>query len=370
MLNLRGKYRSFYPSPLIYFKILALKSLPKSLFLQATVKMRKDSFRSFGNLLKKSSKIVIVTHFSPDGDAMGSSLALHLFLKKLGKKTQVIVPNAYPDFLHWLPDNKKVVIYDKEKVKADKHLKAADLIFTLDFNSYKRLEGLGKAIEAASAQKVLIDHHQQPDDYASFYFYDTHACSTCELVFDFIVGLGHSKLIDKKIAACLYTGLMTDTGSFRFPSVNAHTHEILAQLLKTGLVPSEVHSAVYDSYSLDRLKLLGYALNEKLHIVEGYPVAYFTLTEKELNRFNYQKGDTEGLVNYPFSIKGIQVCALLNETDAYIKMSFRSKGKIDMNKFARENFSGGGHINAAGGKSTESLKATEEKLVREIKKLF
>lgn len=332
--------------------------------------MRKDSFKSFQNLLKKSSKIVIVTHFSPDGDAMGSSLGLHLFLKKLGKKTQVIVPNAYPDFLHWLPDNNKVLIYDKNKLKAEKQLAQADLIFTLDFNSYKRLEGLGDALANSSATKVLIDHHQQPDDYASYYFYDTKACSTCELVYDFIVGLNHKKLIDKKIAACLYTGLMTDTGSFRFPSVNAHTHEILAGLLETGLVPADVHSAVYDSYSYDRLKLLGYALSEKLKVIDGYPVAYFTLTEKELNRFNYQKGDTEGLVNYPFSIKGIKVCALLNETDSYIKMSFRSKGKIDMNKFARSFFNGGGHINAAGGKSSESLTGTEEKFITEIKKLF
>ncbi len=332
--------------------------------------MRKDSFKSFQNLLKKSSKIVIVTHFSPDGDAMGSSLALHLFLKKLGKKTQVIVPNAYPDFLHWLPDNNKVLIYDKNKVKAEKHLAQADLIFTLDFNSYKRLEGLGEALADATAPKVLIDHHQQADDYAAYYFYDTRACSTCELVYDFIVGLKHKNLIDKKIAACLYTGIMTDTGSFRFPSVNVHTHEILAGLLATGLVPAEVHSAVYDSYSYDRIKLLGYALSEKLKIVEGFPVAFFKRNEKELNRFHYQKGDTEGLVNYPFSIKGIKVCALLNETDSYIKMSFRSKGKLDMNKFARSFFNGGGHINAAGGKSNESLSSTEEKFITEIKKLF
>jgi phosphoesterase RecJ-like protein len=332
--------------------------------------MRRDSFIKFKNLIKKSTNIVIVTHWSPDGDAMGSSLGLHLLLKKLGKKSHVIVPNGYPDFLHFLPANKSVIIYEKDKNKGLKRIQQADLIFTLDFNNFKRLEGLGPALSDSSAPKVLIDHHQQPDTYPDLYFHDTAACSTCELVYDFMEGLGHKKLLDKKIAACLYTGLMTDTGSFRFPSVTARTHEIIAELIKTGLQPSEIHSAVYDSYSLDRLKLLGYALNEKLKIIEGYPIAYFLLTEKELQRFHYQKGDTEGLVNYPFSIKGIEVCALFNETSDYTKISFRSKGKIDMNQYARKYFEGGGHINAAGGKSTLSLPETEEKFIKTIKELF
>ena len=332
--------------------------------------MRRDSFIKFKNLIKKSTNIVIVTHWSPDGDAMGSSLGLHLLLKKLGKKSQVIVPNGYPDFLHFLPANKSVIIYEKDKNKALRRIKQADLIFTLDFNNFTRLEGLGPALSDSAAPKVLIDHHQQPDTYPDLYFHDTAACSTCELVYDFMAGLGHKKLLDKKIAACLYTGLMTDTGSFRFPSVTARTHEIIAELIKTGLQPSEIHSAVYDSYSLDRLKLLGYALNEKLKIIEGYPIAYFLLTEKELQRFHYQKGDTEGLVNYPFSIKGIEVCALFNETSDYTKISFRSKGKIDMNQYARKYFEGGGHINAAGGKSTLSLPETEEKFIKTVKELF
>lgn len=332
--------------------------------------MQKDSFAKFKNLLKNSRKAAIVTHWSPDGDAMGSSLALQIFLNKYGNSAKVIVPNAYPEFLHWLPGHKGVINFEKNKASALKWLKDADLIFTLDFNSYSRLEDLGLAIAASTAPKVLIDHHQQADKYPDYYFYDTAACSTCELVFDFIVGLGQKKLIDKHIAACLYTGLMTDTGSFRFPSVNAKTHEILAELLKTGIQPSEIHSAVYDSYSLNRLKLLGFALNEKLKMVEGYPVAYFTLNEKELNRFQYQKGDIEGLVNYPFSIKGIKVCALFNETDNYVKISFRSKGKIDMNKFARTYFQGGGHINAAGGKSNENLELTEQKFIEKVKELF
>lgn len=332
--------------------------------------MQKDSFPKFKKLLKSSEKIAIVTHWSPDGDAMGSSLALYLFLEKLGKKVNVIVPNAYPEFLQWLPGNKKVLNFQDNEAKGEKILNAADIIFTLDFNSYKRLEKLGAILERTTAPKVLIDHHQQPDQYATLYFHDVEACSTCELIFDFIVGLGEKKLIDKKIAACLYTGLMTDTGSFRYSSVTYKTHLILAELLKTGIVPADIHSAVYDSYSFNRLKLLGFALNEKLKTIEGYPVAYFTLSEKELEKFNYQKGDIEGLVNYPFSIKGIKVCALFNESDSYVKISFRSKGKIDMNAFARSYFSGGGHINAAGGKSSESLNATESKFIELVKTLF
>jgi phosphoesterase RecJ-like protein len=333
--------------------------------------MRKDSFLKFKKLLKNSKKITIVTHWSPDGDAMGSSLALYHYLLKSGKIAQVIVPNSYPEFLHWLPANNKVLNFEKDPKAVSKAIDASDAIFTLDFNSFKRLEDLGKLLENSKAPKVLIDHHQQPESYPSYYFYDTQACSTCELIYDFIVGLGDKKLIDKKIAACLYTGLLTDTGSFRYPSVNSNTHFIVSELIKTGISPSDIYSAVYDNYSLNRLKLLGYALNEKLRMVEGYPVAYFVLSEKELLRFNYRKGDTEGLVNFPFSIKGIKVCALFNETeDEIIKVSLRSKGKLDMNKFARNFFEGGGHINAAGGKSKIGLPETEAKFVEAIKTLF
>jgi phosphoesterase RecJ-like protein len=332
--------------------------------------MHKDSFQKFRKLLKNTKKIAIVTHWSPDGDAIGSSLGLYHFLLKLGKNITVIVPNAYPDFLHWMPANKKVINFQENEVKAIKILNSAEVIFTLDFNSYKRLEKLGGILEQTNAKKVLIDHHRQPDDYADYYFHDIKACSTCELIYDFIVGLGAKNLIDKKIAACLYTGMMTDTGSFRYSSVTYRTHLILSELLKTGIIPSDIYSAVYDNYSLDRLKLLGFALNEKLKLIEGFPVAYFTLTEKELDRFNYQKGDIEGLVNYPFSIKGIKVCALLNETDDHVKISLRSKGKLDMDKFARNYFNGGGHINAAGGKSKENLASAERRFVEQIKTLF
>lgn len=332
--------------------------------------MKKDSFLNFNKLLKSSHKIAIVTHWSPDGDAIGSSLALFHYLSKLGKSVKVIVPNSYPEFLQWMPGNAKILNFELAELKVKKALLDAEVIFTLDFNSYKRLEKLGKILEKTSAKKVLIDHHRQPDNFADLYFHDIHACSTCELVYDFIVGLKGKKFIDKKIAACIYTGLMTDTGSFKFPSVNSKTHEIVGELLKTGLKPHQIHSAVYDNYSANRLRLFGYALSEKLKIMDGYPVAYFSLSEAELKRFNYQKGDTEGLVNYPFMIKGIKVCALFTETDSMVKISLRSKDTFDVNQFARNHFEGGGHLNAAGGKSKEALAPTVEKFVEQIKSLF
>lgn len=333
--------------------------------------MQKDSFLKFKNVIKKANNIVITTHWSPDGDAMGSSLAIYNYLLQLDKSVKVVVPNAYPEFLDWLPGNKNVIIHQKNEAKVEKLVKAADLIFTLDYNSFKRIEKLGLLLEKATAPIVLIDHHQQPDKYATYYFHDVAACSTCELIYELIAGMGHKKMIDKKIAACLYTGLMTDTGSFRYPSVTAKTHMVLSELLKTGMVPADVHSAVYDTYSYERLKLLGYLLSEKMELVKDVPAAYFAITEKELKKFNYQKGDTEGIVNYPFSIKGIKVCAMFMESEeGYIKISFRSKGKIDVNKFARDHFSGGGHINAAGGKSTQTLEETANKFTSLVKTLF
>ncbi|MBA3664973.1 MAG: bifunctional oligoribonuclease/PAP phosphatase NrnA [Bacteroidetes bacterium] len=325
--------------------------------------MRKDSFPKFKGLIKKCSNIVIVTHWSPDGDAIGSSLGLYHYLKALKKTVTVVVPNEYPEFLQWMPGNKHILNFEKDAAKVNKSIAKADVIFTLDFNTLKRIEKLGAEIEKSKAPKILIDHHQQPDNYPTYYFHDVNACSTCELIFDFIVGLGGKKLIDKKIASCLYVGLMTDTGSFRYSSVNSKTHMIISELLKTGIIPSDIHSAIYDTYSEERMKLLGYALSEKMTIIKGLPVAYIALTEAELKKFDYKKGDTEGLVNYPFAIKGIKACALFNEGEGGVKLSFRSKGKIDVNKFARAHFNGGGHINAAGGKAHDSLENTVKKFI-------
>lgn len=326
--------------------------------------MHKDPFPKFKALLKKSENIVIVTHYNPDGDAMGSSLALYNYLVKVGKNVSVITPNDYPEFLNWLPGNKKVIQFSTNPKKAGALVNKSDLIFTLDFNNYSRLEGLGELLKSSDAQKVIIDHHQQPDNYATLYYHDVKACSTCELIYEFIVGLGGKKLIDKAIASCLYTGIMTDTGSFRFDSVTPTTHHILAHLLETGIVPSDIHSAIYDTYSESRVKLLGYCLTEKMVVIPEMQTAYMALSEKELQRFNNQKGDTEGIVNYPFSIKGITFSAFFTEAEGKIKISFRSKGKFDVNQFARKHFNGGGHINAAGGRgNTSNLQQTVEEFL-------
>lgn len=316
--------------------------------------MQKDSFPKFKSLINKSNEIVIVTHFSPDGDAMGSSLALYSYLIKIGKKVTVITPNEYPDFLHWLPNNKKVIEYSKNPKKSADLIKKSDLIFTLDFNNYSRLEGLGSLLAQSTAKKILIDHHQQPDDYATLYYHDVTACSTCQLVYEFICGIGGKKLIDKDIAACIYTGIMTDTGSFRYDSTSAQTHLILSELLSTGIKPAEIHGAIYDTYSESRMKLLGYCLTEKMIVLKEFETAYISLSADELSKFNFQKGDTEGIVNYPFGIKGIKFCAFFSESDGKIKISFRSKKNFDVNQFARKHFNGGGHINAAGGRGNNA----------------
>jgi phosphoesterase RecJ-like protein len=332
--------------------------------------MTKGSLRTFQKKLRKSHHIVIVTHWNPDGDAVGSSLGLWHYLKNNGKKPCVIVPNSFPEFLDFLPGSKNILNYQQNESRAQKVLTNADLIFTLDFNSFKRLDQMGPFLEKTSAPKVLIDHHPTPDDYAEFSFHDAKACSTSELIFKLIRDLKGLKYLDKKTACCIYTGIMTDTGSFRYPCVNAETHRIVAELVKSGITPADIHSAVYDSYSYNRLRLIGYAISQKLKIIPGLPVAYITIAKKELEEYKYEKGDLEGLVNYPLSIKGIKVSALLNETDNHVKLSFRSKGASDVNLFARKHFKGGGHMNAAGGKSLRSLSETEKKFVETISKIF
>ncbi|MGE0569364.1 MAG: bifunctional oligoribonuclease/PAP phosphatase NrnA [Bacteroidia bacterium] len=327
------------------------------------MKSKKDSFSKIKQVLKKSKVVSIVTHMNPDGDAIGSSLALALILRKNGIKAEVIVPNAFPAFLNWMKGTKGIINFEKNPAKAKSVLNKSDLVFILDFNNMKRIEGLGDYISSLSTPKFLIDHHQQPEAFPSYYFFDVKACSTCELVYDLIKGCGYRSKLDKDIAACLYTGLMTDTGSFRFSSVSSKTHMILADLLSTKLDQSQIHSNVYDTYSRNRMKLLGQALNNMV-VLPNEKVAYISLSAKELKKYQYEKGDTEGMVNVPFQINGIVFCALFVESDGYVKISFRSKGKIDVNQFARNYFNGGGHVNAAGGRSYSSLKDTVASFVK------
>ncbi len=328
--------------------------------------MHKNSATQFKRAIEKANTISIVTHWSPDGDAMGSSLALYHFLKLFKKKVKVIVPNDYPNFLKWLPGNKEVLNHSSERKKTETYIEKSDLIFTLDFNSVSRIEELGKVIVKNPCIKIMIDHHQQPENYAQLYYHDVEASSTCELIYEFISLLKGKNLINTKIATCIYTGILTDTGGFRFPSTSSKTHKIAADLIEKGINHSDIYNAVHDDNTENRLKLLGFCLSEKMQVFPQFHAALISLTQKEQDKFNFERGDTEGVVNYPLSIRGIKLSAFFAERDGIIKISFRSKGKFDVNVFARKYFSGGGHKNAAGGKSTEKM----EDVIKRFKQLL
>ena len=331
--------------------------------------MKKKLQKEFIQILNKPKKVVIIPHKNPDGDALGSTLALNFFLNKTGHQSHVVSPNEYPDFLNWLPGQEGILKHTTETDKSVELIKAADLIFTLDFNSLGRVEMLEPHINTSSAKKIMIDHHQEPSDYADIMYSDSNIGSTCEMVYNLISHLDAAQ-IDQKIATCLYTGIMTDTGSFRFPSTTPKTHHVIAELIDKGANHSEIHQNIYDTFTFDRLRLLGTALTN-LKKTEDLPVVYITISQEELNRNNFKKGDTEGFVNYGLSLVGISVAVIMieNEQEQIIKMSFRSKGAFSVNDFARTYFNGGGHHNAAGGASKLSLSETESKFINSISKV-
>jgi phosphoesterase RecJ-like protein len=321
--------------------------------------------------IDKANYIVITTHKSPDGDAIGSSLGLYHYLKNRGKEVVVIVPDAFPDFLKWMSLSDEIVYFDKNKDEAINHIEKSDLIFSLDYNALNRIGDLGEVIGLSNANKIVIDHHQNPQEFANHYYVDTNCCSTAQLIYEFLDDLGSIDSLTKEIAECLYCGIMTDTGSFRFPSTTAKTHRIIAHFLTLGVNGSKIHEEVYDTYSEDRLRLIGYALTQKMKVFPEHSAAYISLSQEELKEFNFQKGDTEGLVNYPLSINGIKFAALITEKEKDISMSMRSKDDFYVNDFANEHFQGGGHIYAAGGKSDLSLEETIikfEGLLKQLKK--
>ena len=310
-------------------------------------------------LLSTPKKIVIVPHKNPDGDAMGSTLGLCQFLKKLGHTATVIAPNAYPDFLKWIPGTEDVLIHEMDTKTSEAHILSADLIFTLDFNALHRCGAMGAPIANAEAIKIMIDHHQQPDAYAQYVYSDVSMCSTSQMVYHFIEKMERLDLIDIATGEALYTGIMTDTASFRFPLTTSTTHKVIAHLIDIGVEKSKIHNAVYDTNSFGRLQLLGCAMNN-LRFLENHHTAYITLTNKELDAHGFKKGDTEGLVNYGLSLKGAKFAAIFieHQEESIIKISFRSKGDFDVNKFARNHFNGGGHNNASGGRSDLNLEDT------------
>ena len=324
--------------------------------------MKKEDLQAVSLLLSTPKKIVIIPHRSPDGDAMGSTLALYHFLIKLNHKPVVIAPNEFPDFLAWLPGSETVLVYENDKNYTTKVLQESELIFTLDFNALHRTGEMENVLKNLIVPFVMIDHHQSPDNYAEITYSDTQFGSTCEMVYNFIVDLGQKNLIDKTIATCIYTGILTDSGSFRFPKTTGTTHRIIAELIDLGAENTKIPSLLFDNNSYESLQLLGRAL-QNMKVFPEYKTAYITLSQEELDQFNYVKGDTEGIVNYGLSIKGIDFAAIFIEhtSEKIIKISFRSQGNFDVNQFARNYFNGGGHINAAGGKSTSNLKETVEK---------
>lgn len=316
-------------------------------------------FTELKEYLSQPRNIVIIGHRNPDGDAIGSTLGLKHYLDKKGHTTQVVMPNEYPDFLHWVPGSETVKRFDRQNNQSVKALSKSDIVFLLDFNALHRVgSDMQNTLEQYENDFALIDHHQQPDDFTYMYS-DTSMSSTCQMVYNFIEMMGEVALIDKNIATCLYTGIMTDTGSFRFRSTTSTTHRIIADLIDKGAENDRIHSNIYDSNSYNRLLLLGQALSN-MKVLPEYKTAFITLTEAEKKQFNYEKGDTEGVVNYALSLKGIVFAAIFieDEEQGIVKISFRSKGTFSVNKFARNYFNGGGHDNAAGGKSEDTLENT------------
>lgn len=313
------------------------------------------------SLLATPQKIVITTHHKPDGDAMGSSLGLYGYLIQKGHHVKVITPTDYPLFLHWMPNNSDVVIFTEETEKAAKLVEEAAIIFCLDFNTLSRINELGELVRAASAKKVMIDHHLEPEDFDDYRHWDINACAAAQLVYDFIVNqLDDEKGINKDVAACLYTGIMTDSASFRFPLATSNVYRIAANLIDLGAEHWKIHQLVYDNASEDRLRFLGYCLSNKLEVFHEFNTAIITVTKDELAKYHSTTGDTEGVVNYALSINGIRLAALIIERPDKVKLSLRSTGDFPANEICKKYFNGGGHRNAAGGASEKSLTAVIE----------
>ena len=318
-----------------------------------------QAIEQFYPILNQPFKAVITAHQKPDGDAMGSTLGLYHFLKQLGHEVTVISPTNWAQFLDWMPGVDQVIDFEANKKEASEIVAAADYVFCLDFNILHRTKYLEPIIRDAKALKILIDHHQQPDTPSFAYgISDVKMSSTCEMIYDFIVQSGHSNLINIDIATCLYTGLMTDTGSFRFPSTTASVHKIVAHLKELGLQHAKIHENIYDNSTEGRLKFMGNAFLNRMTVLPEFKTAVMAIPKSDIYKFELKTGDTEGLVNYLLSIEGIKFAAILIDREEERKWSFRSKGNFDVNIFARTHFEGGGHANAAGGRSSKSVDET------------
>lgn len=299
--------------------------------------------------IEKAQKIVLVTHLSPDGDAMGSSLGLYHYLQDLGKEVRVVVPNAFPYFLKWMNGAKDIVVNTYIPTVAEAFIKNADLIFCLDFNTLKRIGALGELVEQSSAKKILIDHHLDPDEDFDVVISYPKISSTSEIVFRLITQLGDFERITSTLAECIYTGMMTDTGGFTYNSNDPEIFEIISMLLKKGVDRDHIYREVFNNYSEQRFRLLGFTLSQRMKIYPERKASLIYLSLEDQKQFNLTKGDTEGFVNYPLSIKGILFSVFIREDDELTKVSLRSQGDFPCNKFAADFFNGGGHLNASGG---------------------
>jgi len=323
-----------------------------------------QNIQSFQEFLSVPRKVLIIPHFKPDADALGSSLGLAGYLKKRNHSVKVISPSDYPDFLSWMPGHPEVLFFNKEKLKEFEQLTSeSDLICCIDFSGLKRINELGELVSKSASKKLLIDHHLEPEQFADFTQWDGTAASTAELVYALICELGDEDQIDQDIANCLYAGIMTDTGGFRHSNTTMKVFETAAALVKRGADPARVSKLIYDTNTLERMRLMGFVLNEKLNVIPEYKTAYIALRIEDLRKYSSQTGDTEGLVNFGLSVKGVKLAVLISERKENIKLSFRSLGNFSVNDFARKHFEGGGHKNAAGGQTTLSFDETLKKFL-------
>ncbi len=321
-------------------------------------KFNNSSVSEISSILSEPKKILITTHYNPDGDAIGSSLALYHYLKKKGHSVNVLIPNDVPEFLGWMPGLEDAVIYFHHSKKGARLIKEAELIFCLDYNAISRVNLFKDQLLSAESRKVLIDHHPFPEDQFDLSFSIIEVSSTAELIYNFISALGDRDLIDYSVGVNIYVGMMTDTGSFSYACNYPETHTIVADLIKRGVDTELVHRLVYDTYAENRMRLLGFCLSEKMVVLNEYSTAYIWLTKEDLEKYNHQPGDTEGFVNYALSIRNISCAALFTEKNGSIRISLRSKADFPVNEIARKYFKGGGHMNAAGGDSFVPMKET------------
>ncbi|MCB9255795.1 MAG: bifunctional oligoribonuclease/PAP phosphatase NrnA [Chitinophagales bacterium] len=319
------------------------------------------------NRIKQAKSIVITSHVSPDGDAIGSSLAMYHFIASWNSKVEVLVPNDFPNFLNWLEGSENIRLYDKNVNEGKALLSNADILFCLDYNETSRTAFMKEAIDNSKAFKILIDHHIGSPSWPDLNLSVVGASSTCELVFDFIKSLNPIELsLNKNLAECLYTGLLTDTGNFQFSATTTKVHLQVAELIEAGVMPDVVHNHINNSFDVQRLQFFGYCIAEKMKILKQYKLAYMFVSVAEMHRYNIQTGGTEGLVNEPMKIADIDISVLFKEDKDKIKISFRSKRDIDVSSFANRFYEGGGHRNAAGGVSLLSMEETEKQFIERL----